>query len=81
MEIGLEHGAFLDTICFHLQQAAEKLLKALLDARDVRYPRTHDLSHFLDLTQVDCPELLPYPDFLARTPGLSEKTYWPLGTD
>jgi len=28
--IGLEHDAPLDTVCFHIQQTAEKLLKALL---------------------------------------------------
>src|SRR2546422_5608215 len=29
-EIGLEHGAPTDTIAFHLQQAAEKILKSFL---------------------------------------------------
>jgi HEPN domain-containing protein len=29
-EIGLEHGGPTDTIAFHLQQAAEKILRALL---------------------------------------------------
>jgi HEPN domain-containing protein len=33
-----------DSICFHCQQAAEKLLKALLVARDLAPPRTHDLE-------------------------------------
>lgn len=28
-QIGLDHGAPLDTICFHLQQTAEKLLSLL----------------------------------------------------
>jgi HEPN domain-containing protein len=32
-----------DTVCFHCQQAAEKLLKAFLVARSARPPRTHDL--------------------------------------
>lgn len=32
-----------DTVCFHAQQCAEKYLKALLLARGVRFPRTHDL--------------------------------------
>jgi len=36
--IGLEHGAPLDTVCFHVQQAAEKMLKAALAAKDVDYP-------------------------------------------
>ena len=39
--IGLAHGAPLDTICFHIQQAAEKLLKAALAAQGVEYPFTY----------------------------------------
>lgn len=38
-----------DASCFHAQQAAEKYLKALLQERDVRFPRTHDLEKFGDL--------------------------------
>ena len=34
----------LDGICFHCQQAAEKMLKALLVERAVAFPRTHDLA-------------------------------------
>ncbi len=32
-----------DTICFHCQQAAEKLLKAYLVGNNKSYPITHDL--------------------------------------
>jgi len=32
-----------DAVCFHAQQCAEKLLKALLIARGVTPPKTHDL--------------------------------------
>lgn len=39
-EIGLEHAAPLDTVAFHLQQNAEKMLKALLASRRIDYPRT-----------------------------------------
>ena len=39
-----------DTVCFHCQQAAEKLLKAYLVANGQPAPRTHDL--FLLLEQV-----------------------------
>jgi HEPN domain-containing protein len=48
-EIGLEHGAPTDTIAFHLQQAAEKTLKALLAFRSIVYPKTHDLDDLFDL--------------------------------
>jgi len=42
-----------DTVCFHCQQAAEKLLKAYLVARGVQPPFTHDLLLLLE-------EILPY---------------------
>ena len=37
-----------DTVCFHCQQAAEKLLKAYLVARGVQPPLTHDLLLLLE---------------------------------
>lgn len=51
-----EHGAHIlqadptadvALIGFHYQQAAEKLLKALLAERNVDYPLTHDLERLL----------------------------------
>lgn len=32
-----------DTVCFHAQQGAEKYIKAVLTARQIEFPRTHDL--------------------------------------
>ncbi|MFZ5822463.1 MAG: HEPN domain-containing protein [Chloroflexota bacterium] len=32
------------SVCFHAQQSAEKYLKALLVAKEVDFPKTHDLS-------------------------------------
>ena len=46
-----------DTVCFHCQQAAEKLLKALLVSNDIRPPRTHDLEELVALLAP--PPLLP----------------------
>lgn len=34
-----------DAICFHAQQAAEKLMKAFLEAKGHRPPKVHDLVH------------------------------------
>lgn len=42
-----------DTVCFHCQQAAEKLLKAYLVAKSCQPPFTHDLLLLLE-------EILPY---------------------
>jgi HEPN domain-containing protein len=55
-----EHGAHIlqadptadvALIGFHYQQAAEKLLKALLAEQDVDYPLTHDLERLLKLVE------------------------------
>jgi HEPN domain-containing protein len=43
---------------FHAQQAVEKLLKALLCQRSVKYKRTHDLDYLVTLLR-DCDENLP----------------------
>ena len=38
-----------DTLGFHAQQAAEKLLKAALAVRGLDYPRTHNLGALVEL--------------------------------
>jgi len=39
-------------IAFHAQQTAEKALKAVLVARDIRFPRTHDLEVLIEIVQL-----------------------------
>src|SRR5207248_6564767 len=63
-EIGLDHGAPTDTIAFHLQQAAEKTLKALLASRSIVYPKTHDLDELFDLLPPESPLLLSFREKL-----------------
>ena len=70
-----------DTICFHAQQAAEKMLKAFLVSRGLTAPRTHDLIALLaDVAEAeasmaafenDCRQLTPYAVIL-RYPGACE---------
>lgn len=49
----LGQGAvFLETVSFHAQQAAEKSLKALLVARQVEFPKTHDIERLLELVEL-----------------------------
>lgn len=36
-------------VCFHCQQAAEKLIKAYLVSKNIDFAKTHDLEHLLDL--------------------------------
>lgn len=56
-------------IGFHLQQSAEKLLKAWLDNLEQEYPKTHDITLLLSLIQaqgiivdkwLDLTLLMPY---------------------
>jgi len=42
-------GEFINTVCFHCQQAAEKYLKALLTYWQIPFSKTHDLSELLKL--------------------------------
>jgi HEPN domain-containing protein len=41
-----------EQICFHAQQAVEKALKAILLARHVEFPLTHDLEELLSIFAV-----------------------------
>ena len=63
-KIGLQHDAPLDTVCFHIQQSAEKLLKAVLANQAGHYPFTHDLRELLLLAVDHFPSLEGYRDTL-----------------
>lgn len=54
-----------DTVCFHCQQAAEKLLKAYLVARGVQPPLTHDLLLLLEEVLPLCADAETLRDDLA----------------
>ncbi|MBI5685273.1 MAG: HEPN domain-containing protein [Verrucomicrobia bacterium] len=55
-----------DTVCYHAQQAAEKMLKAFLVAHGVLPPRVHDLEELLSL----CKDFDPSLDEFAGDCGL-----------
>ena len=44
-----EELPYYAAIGFHAEQAAEKFIKAFLVARQVEFPKTHDLGRLLDL--------------------------------
>lgn len=49
---GINNGELeveIDSIAFHLQQSAEKLLKSLLDYKGIKFPQTHDLEQLIKL--------------------------------
>ena len=56
-EIGIDNDAPMDTVAFHLQQCAEKLIKAFLNWKQVQYPKTHALGALLDLAVAHEPDL------------------------
>jgi HEPN domain-containing protein len=69
-----------ETKCFHAQQAVEKSLKALLVAKRIEYPLTHNLRIILNLLPPDLPppadpvdigELTEYA-VSSRYPGMDE---------
>ncbi len=57
-----------EIIGFHAQQAAEKLLKALLMAKNIPYRRTHDLRELIDMVKDNGIE---FPEFLMEIRTLS----------
>jgi HEPN domain-containing protein len=44
-------GVYLEDLCFHAQQAAEKAIKALLIRRGIQFPYIHDLAKLLSLLE------------------------------
>ena len=40
-------GVYLEDLCFHAQQAAEKAIKALLIRNGIQFPYVHDLAALL----------------------------------
>jgi len=44
-----EEEIVTDAVCFHCQQAVEKLLKAYLISKNVEFGRIHDLETLLKL--------------------------------
>jgi HEPN domain-containing protein len=44
-------GIYLEDLCFHAQQAAEKAIKALLIKFGVEFPYVHDIAELLTLLE------------------------------
>jgi HEPN domain-containing protein len=43
----------LEVICFHLQQCAEKLMKAVLSKKQIHFPNIHDLETLLNIVKTN----------------------------
>ena len=77
----LPEGAFLEDLCFHAQQAAEKALKALYVFYNIKFRYTHDLDELvtnLKRNGKDIPPDIENASILttfaweSRYPGVSE---------
>ena len=75
-------GRAWDTICFHSQQAAEKMLKAYLTAHNIEYPFVHNLEKLIDLCTTRDPSFAQIKDIAGGlTPYAVDLRYdtefWP----
>ena len=70
----------LESLCFHVQQAVEKSLKAVLISKAIPFPQTHNIDSLIGLLPADVPvppedadvaELTEYA-VTVRYPGLEE---------
>ena len=61
-------GIYLEDLCFHAQQAAEKAIKALLIRHRIEFPYVHDLAALLILLEKATGEL---PDSIRRAARLT----------
>ncbi len=56
----------LEVVCFHLQQCAEKLIKAVLSKRQIIYPKIHDLEALLIILDINNIDLKPDHNLLIE---------------
>lgn len=71
----------VEIVCYHCQQAAEKLLKGLLTVKGIQFDKKHDLTYLFDLLDDNgenstavfesCARLTPY-GIAVRYPGAKE---------
>lgn len=47
------HKVFTGVVCYHLQQCAEKYIKAIIIHKDSTFPKTHDLNALSDISEAN----------------------------
>ena len=60
---------FLEMLCFHAQQAAEKSIKAVLLVNEIHFPYTHDVAKLISLVKEAG---IRWPEGLDQAAGLTE---------
>ena len=61
-------GAYLEDLCFDAQQAAEKAIKAVMIARGIDFPYTHNLARLLTILESHTGRI---PDAIRRAVQLT----------
>ena len=64
-------------VCFHVQQTIEKYLKARLEEAGVSAPKTHDLTHLLNLALPVEPLWAPYSHAFSLIVSYAVLTRYP----
>jgi HEPN domain-containing protein len=64
-------------VCFHVQQAVEKCLKARLEEAGLSVPRTHDLLHLLNLVTAVEPLWSSYQSAFGLLVSYAVQTRYP----
>ncbi|MBI5645286.1 MAG: HEPN domain-containing protein [Ignavibacteriae bacterium] len=65
-EHAVEIDPNFDAVCFHCQQAVEKMMKALIVEQEMHVLRTHDLTALLEILLAVYPEFEELREHLAR---------------
>ncbi len=74
-----KHGdGFAEPVGFHCQQAAEKYLKAVLVAHNLRVPKIHNLVRLIEMIKEMVPELLDNQDDAAWLSFFAVEMRYPL---
>ena len=76
-ELAAEEYPNYDAACFHAQQCAEKYLKGVLQEKQVRFRKTHDLLELLGLALVVDPALAELKEGLGFLTGFAVETRYP----
>jgi len=67
----------LNSLCFHCQQFAEKLLKAFLTLHGIEAPRTHNLRRLIQLAESHLPGISKLADASDRLTVHAVDTRYP----
>ena len=70
-----------EIVGFHVQQAAEKLLKAWLAVLGVSFPLTHDLGPLLDVLVESEPDAEEFRGLIALNPFADQFRYQAIGEE